>query len=477
MTSIPPEIERKINQLQSHIEQADALEHAWLVDEAEAAYHACLQMAARERIPLLAGQLAQIWMGIGFCYADRNDWLGALGWYYRAEATLLSAPVFNPNPTSPEAQANDKKWSPYVPKEVTVIFQQSYPAEAHLAALCDSIALAYDNVNQLERAKEYYQRSIGLHVKLGNPASEAEVWSHQALGCQRRQQWLDLEQVAGSMLLAAERVQAKALMLSAQRFLAQSQINQNRPFKTLEHLCRVVVLARELNDVKLATDEGFLRDLVRSLRPDVLQRSQADLLLPIAYAETILNDPNLAQDMALLRNWQHRQPSTIQPGSKPEGPLTSLSEAAMMLEHFALRHCGKATQKEKRAKKGLMRILSGATEVVERRVWAITQEELQIYQKDHQDQIAQRQTLCAVLTLFGQPEVIINVSLTSSECNVRVMEQRALPGDSLTGFFTMALESIPLQSEALLSCLNSFIQRGLFVQTDKGLQYISPKPP
>jgi hypothetical protein len=124
-----------------------------------------------------------------------------------------------------------------------------------------------------------------------------------------------------------------------------------------------------------------------------------------------------------------------------------------------------------------MRILSGATEVVERRVWAITLEELQIYQKDNQDQIAQRQTLCAVLTLFGQPEVIISVSLTSSECNVRVMEQRALPGDSLTGFFTMALESIPLQSEALLSCLNSFIQRGLFVQTGKGLQYISPKSP
>jgi hypothetical protein len=279
------------------------------------------------------------------------------------------------------------------------------------------------------------------------------------------------------MLLAAERVQAKPLMLAAQRFLAQSQINQNRPFKTLEHLGEAVVLARKLNDTKSATDEGFLRDLVRSLRPNVLQLGQAELLLPIAVAETILNDPNLAQDMALLQNWQHNQPDTIPPGSRPVGPLTSLSAAAMMLEHFAERHCGPSTQTEKRVKKGLLGTLSGGTEVVARRVWAVTQEELQLYQKDNQDQITQRPSLCAVLTLFGQPEVIISVSLTSSECHVRVMEQRLLPGDRLVGFITMALESIPLQSEALLSCLNSFIQRGLLVRTDKGLQYITPRPP
>lgn len=215
MASIPPEIERKIHFLQSHIDQADALERAWLVDEAEAAYQACLQTAARERIPLYEGQLAQIWTGIGFCYADRNDWHRALEWYQRAEATLLSAPMFHPDPESPESQTNAQKWSPYVPEGVTVTFRPSYPAEAHLAELYDSIALAYDNGNQWERAKEYYQRSIDLHVKLGNPAREAEVRSHQALGCQRRGQWFDLEQVAGDMFLASERVQAKPQMLAA----------------------------------------------------------------------------------------------------------------------------------------------------------------------------------------------------------------------------------------------------------------------
>lgn len=477
MTSIPPEIERKINQLQSRIQQADALEQARRVDEALAAYHACLHMAAHERVPLLDGQLVQIWTGIGFCYADRNEWHQALEWYHRAEATLLSAPVFNPNPKSPEAQANAKKWSPYLPEGVTVMFRQSYPAEAHLAELCDSIALAYDNDNQLGRAKEYYQRSLDLHSKLGNPAREAEVWLHQAVGCQRRQQWFDLEQAADNMLLAAERAQAKPYMLAARRFLAQSQINQNRPFKTLEHLGQAVVLARELKDAKLAGDESLLRDLVRSMRPGVLQRGQADFLEPLVYAEATLNDPNLAQDKALLQEWQYEKPATPLAGAIPVGTLDSLSAAAMVLEHFALRHCGTPTRTDKRSKRGLMGILSGGTEVAERRVWAITQEEMQVFQKDSQGQPAQCRAPCAVLALFGQPEIIISVSLTLSECNVMVMEERPLPGMRQTGFFSTVRESIPLQSEALLSCLNSFIQRGLFVKTDKGLQYVSPKRP
>ena len=477
MTSIPPEIERKINQLQSRIQQADALEQARRVDEAQAAYHACLQMAAHERIPLIDGQLVQIWMGIGFCYADRNEWRRALEWYHRAEAVLLSAPVFNLNPKSPEAQANAKKWSPYLPKGVTAMFRQSYPADVHLAELCDSIALAYDNDNQLERAKEYYRRSLDLHSRLGNPAREAEVWWHQAVGCQRRQQWFDLEQAADNMLRAAEGAQAKPHMLAARRFLAQSQINQNRPFKTLEHLGQAVVLARELKDAKLAGDEGLLGDLVRSMRLGVIQRGQADFLEPLVYAETVLNDPNLAQDKALLQKWQNGQPATQLPGAIPAGTLDSLPVAAMVLEHFALRHCGPPTRTEKRSKKGLIGIVSSGTEVVERRVWAITQEEMQVFQKDHQGQLAQRTAPCAVLTLFGQPEVIISVSFTSSECNVMVMEERALSGVSQTGFFSTARESIPLQSEALLSCLNSFIQRGLFIKTGKGLEYVSPKRP
>jgi hypothetical protein len=37
----------------------------------------------------------------------------------------------------------------------------------------------------------------------------------------------------------------------------------------------------------------------------VLQRGQAEYLEPLVRAEAILNDPNRAQDQALLASWQH----------------------------------------------------------------------------------------------------------------------------------------------------------------------------
>lgn len=40
-STIPPEIARKLDELQRRIEQADVLEKARRVDEAQAAYHAC----------------------------------------------------------------------------------------------------------------------------------------------------------------------------------------------------------------------------------------------------------------------------------------------------------------------------------------------------------------------------------------------------------------------------------------------------
>lgn len=474
-SSLPPEIEYKLNQLQSRIQQAAALEQARRVDEAQAAYHACLQMAARERIPILGEHLVQIWMGLGFCYADRNDWRRALEWYHRAEAVILSAPMFNPNPESPEAQAHAKRWAAHLPQGVHVMLRD-YQSEAYLAILCDSIAWAYDNDNQLEYAREYYQRAADLYIKLDNPVCEAKVWWHQAIGCRRREEWFNLEVVAGKMYFAATQTQDKPIMLIALRFLGLSQINQKRFFKAMEHLGQIVLLGRELEDAGLAEDEKLLRDYIRDIRPCVLRHSRVDALAALVRVESIVNDPNLAQDEALLRKWQKEQPNIPRASLMPVGYLDSLSTAAMVLEYFASRHCGASIQTEKRDKKGLMGMLGG-TEMARRRVWEITQEEMPLYKKNEQGQLVQYVAPSMVLTFFGQPEAIIAVSLTGSECCVMVMEERPLPGVSETGYFSTAQECIPPQSEALLSCLNTFILRGLFVKTDKGLQYVSPKRP
>jgi hypothetical protein len=170
----------------------------------------------------------------------------------------------------------------------------------------------------------------------------------------------------------------------------------------------------------------------------------------------------------LLQKWQSERPYYQFQG----GPLNSLSEAALILQDFAMRHCGAAKRTEKRTQKGWRGKLGGATETVERQVWAITQEEMQTLEKDEHGQLVPGRAQCAVLTLFGQPEAIVCVSLASGQCTVTVLEERTMAGTDRTGFFSTARESIAAQSEILGNCLNGFIQRGLFVKTADGLCYI-----
>lgn len=467
-------MEQIYTKLQSHIQQAESLETARRIDDALAAYDACLELIARAHIPLPGDQLVRIWMGIGFCYADRNDMHTALEWYHRTEAAIQSPPPLNPLPESPEATAHAQKWTPYLPEGVSVLFPEAFPAESHLAVLYDSIALAYDNADQLERAQAYYQRAAQLHAKLGNPAREAEIWQHQAIGCQRRQQWLELEVAATKMLTAATQAQDRPIMLAAQRFLVQSQINQQRPFKTLEHLGQAVLLGREIQDVQVGTDENLLQGLIQNMRFAVLQRGAADFLKPLVYAESIVNDPHLDQDTALLQQWQSEHPAPVLSGLGAQDSLNSLSDVATVLANFASRHCGPQVQTETRRKKGLLGLLGNATEDVEHQVWAVTQERVPILENVN-GQVIQKSVDYAILTLFGQPEAIISISLASSMCQVAVMEERTLPGVRQPGFVSVARESVPAQFDALSNLLNGFIQQGLFVKADAGLKYVSPK--
>ncbi|MDJ0753603.1 MAG: HEAT repeat domain-containing protein [Ardenticatenaceae bacterium] len=274
--------------LQRFIEAADRLATAGQPDQAQEAYHACLELAAGHHIPLFAGQLVQIWVGIGFCAADQRDWADALAWYHRAEAAIYSAPFFNPDPDSPEARVQAEQWSCYLPKGLIVLFSENYPAETQLAFLCDSIALAYDNADELPYAELYYQRSAGLHARLGEPFHEAEVWYHQSIGCQRREDWVKLEEIAQKLAAAAERANFQPLRLAAERLLTQSFFNRGRLQETLDHLGRAVVLGREINHPDIEEDEGQLRELVEQLQPGIIERNAPEELAALAAAEQIL---------------------------------------------------------------------------------------------------------------------------------------------------------------------------------------------
>ncbi|MBN2006850.1 MAG: hypothetical protein JXA21_26085 [Anaerolineae bacterium] len=82
------------------------------------------------------------------------------------------------------------------------------------------------------------------------------------------------------------------------------------------------------------------------------------------------------------------------------------------------------------------------------------------------------------LAFLGELQTIIKVALEESECIVMVMEERLIPelkDAPQLALFSVAVEHIPPEAEALLRCLNSFIVRGLFVKTAEGLRYVSPR--
>lgn len=301
MESAKDEFERKSDLLQKRILQADALEKARRIDEAQDAYNECLKIPAQEQFPILISQLIQIWTGIGFCHADRNEWHASLEWYNRVEKCLLSAIELMTNPTLPTAEESVKKWSQYIPEGVMVMHPIDFDVKGRLANIYNSIALAYDNDNQLENANDYYHRSTQLYKQLGDPTRESEVWLHQATGLQRRQQWVDLEKTAEKMLAAAENGKNDNTKLKALRLLAQSYMNQNRLQMMFEYYERAIILGRKLKDSKVSTDEDILRQLISLFRSDILKSNQAKMIEILINAEAIVNDPNLANDKVLLK--------------------------------------------------------------------------------------------------------------------------------------------------------------------------------
>lgn len=470
-STVPPEFEHALAQIQQQIKQADELEHARRVDEALAAYQACLDDAARNHSPMTGDMLAQIWLGMGFCHADRDDWMGALEWYHRAEAVTLSTPQFNPDLQSTQVQDNAQRWTPFVPDGINVLSLPWDMAQSDLATLYDSMALAYDNSNQPMWAARYYDRSADIFIALADTAREAKTWMHQAIGYQRRQEWFNLEVVGYKYLRACERLDDKPQMLTARRWLAQSQVNQQRLFTALEHLGQAVLLGRELNDPNTGPDEKTLGDMFHSVRARVIATGHVEPLQMLVKAETIAGSPTLEEDSALLATQMQAQTSSLLAGAEPEGPIASLEEAGAILERFALRHCGPSQP----APKGAAGLFSGRraerAKSPERHAWEVTRQEMDLYRKNEHGERVHVSEPCMSLKFAGRPEVVISVFLNPPTCDVVLMQEINIPSRGDTGFTTVSRKTVQSRHELLQDCLNGLILQGLFVKTSAGLRY------
>ena len=126
------EFTRRSQLVDAQIAKADALEAERQIDAAFAAYRECFDIAVRENVPLYMYQLVHIWVGVGFCYADRNQWSQAIQLYRLVDTALKSALAIRAQPHNPSRQAWEitKEWAEYLPLGVHVIATQDYdPAQ------------------------------------------------------------------------------------------------------------------------------------------------------------------------------------------------------------------------------------------------------------------------------------------------------------------------------------------------------------
>lgn len=271
---LPPEFQHKIDRLEEHIRRADELEQKRKVEEALAAYKACFDLAVREGAPFFLYHLTRIWMGVGFCYANRNQWKPALQMYHLVESALQSAPTrLNPYSTATPAQA--QKWARFIPPGLQLLYPEGFDPDPDFAAVYESIGLAYENSNQVTQAMDYYRKSVGLYTRLGDDVSAARVWHCMAVSCQRRADWPALEKTARRMLelyQTPDDTRWREECLVAWRFLAQASWNQGQLLDAIESLRLAVEAGQVLQHPDLAKDQKRLDEFRQGLAEHLSQR-------------------------------------------------------------------------------------------------------------------------------------------------------------------------------------------------------------
>lgn len=273
----PPEFQRFFDQMEALVRKADLLEKERQIDAALAAYKACFDLAQRERAPLHIHHLTHIWMGVGFCYADRNDYKSALQMYQLVEKALQSfATTRATGGPAPEAQA----WTRFLPPGVITIITDDYDPVRGLATLSESIALAHDNLDQPTQAQAYYERAIQGHLNVGDNAGAARIYQYIAHHSRRREDWPNLKLAGEGLLEMATQANDPALQIFAWQCLAQAAVNELNVLGAIEYLELAVQAEKQTRSLELERDQKLLDELIAGTSRSLCKRAAAPAPTP-----------------------------------------------------------------------------------------------------------------------------------------------------------------------------------------------------
>lgn len=246
LPGLPPRFQDLKAPIEEKFQQGLALARQRRFEEALAAFKSCLSVAARERIPLFVDEFVIILMEIAFCYADLSNWDEAFRTYDAIERVLK----------------REGDWLGIIPKGVSVKAREHYDALPQLAALYESMGIAYDRTDQVAQAMDYYRRAIDIFTRLDDRSRAAVTWHYVAIGSRRREDWDNLRLAGENLLALHQPVGNLNGMIEAWRCLAQASFNQGRMLEMLEYHKRAVAAERQLSHPDLARDEDLLRYVV-----------------------------------------------------------------------------------------------------------------------------------------------------------------------------------------------------------------------
>lgn len=248
---IPHPFQQKLALIEEQYDRGQAQLQQQQFAEALATFEGCLTIAIQEQVMLLIDLFTDIMISIGFCHADLYEYEKALKVYHQLETVLEQG----------------EGWYCALPDGMEIGILEDYNLALPLAAVYESIAIAYDNTNQLEKATHYYKSAIATYFDLTEKARAAKTWYFLGIGCRRRGDWRNLQR-AGEQIVSLLGPEGDAgLKIKGLQFLAQAHVNQNDFKQAATCLELAVKLETQIGHPDLAMDQEILSDILVRLQP------------------------------------------------------------------------------------------------------------------------------------------------------------------------------------------------------------------
>ncbi len=463
--------QRMLEIIHKKYEAADTLAQQGQFEEALRGFMGILEWVAEKKFPIPLEPFQDILTRIGLCYANLLQHEDALQYYQAIEAILLDwKEAHSPEGVDSALGQNPRAdiWKAVVPPGLRYQMPDSFDPLPFLANIYDSLALCYEYLGNKTQAEEYYGQAVELNQELGQPDRAIHTLFLAASLRQQNEDWQGLAEIAEAMAILSERADNTDQHVQALRFLTQAHLNLENDFAYLETLTAAVRLGNR-NDPAVAQDRELLRETIEMLIPHAEAENDPRMWKPLLEAARLIGHPDLAQLEALTSKMpgMGAEPRVAKEAS---GPVISPQAARLVLERFAVDHCGpaKATQG-----KGLFGKLRALMKDEPEEQWRVLEGALTQTLLTPEGVLEELTLNCVYLMFVTKPVWMVRVSFpVPEEMEVHLLLHHLVKqGPKETAcWISYVSTKIPATASKLMGLLNHFIKKDMLLKGEGGLR-------